>query len=1212
MSYNNNNINRNINTFTSLKQRVPGYKPSLRSLRIQINKEIENPTENLYYLFIESTAIVLFTTKIGLSILNELYNIKIGKYDNFINKYDKELKLQLNYMHSNWSLLTILKFYRFCLFNDLLFLNIDHYNHPLYKSNLFNQLYIGSNWQDSFTLTSLACNTDFNILIDLLRVFTDDIEDSLTKMTTHYVTDPEWYVTGKIPTSTKYQYLGGFIVTQYDRAYSTCDFFLKIDLDPNLDGLDGNSFYSKNELVKLYLKPVTKSDVWDILFISVKSADTAIEYFHELSKYDESKEYLIKLQKDSNQEHYNNNNNNSIKNNRLNTESNNDPTDLSLVDNNPNTMVDINWHSGLRYVILSLMLNLKSFNDFSCTSLQFQMLCTLVDPLTQPLPNNKYVTSIDLLANLFLYSCYNDLKPGKIRYQGYETKFHIALNMQRIILNSMERLNCENYNHLQNLGFDNFDNTNIEHWWDLMYSWLPHGLNTQDLELLYMVNIMAVYVIYKLFNDKPIQLNPFLSTLISVWKKLSCVILFSLDIDRMLEQDDERETPLLVRATIRGASALRAVIATVLNNYVEYMEHDFKHEPINTFMSPHGRKLCQGALYTDIRSYAAAMLALGVDLKSVTELFSDLQAGDRFDEDIRYMFEYEYEDYNIVEDEPLINGASIRSRGNDNDRDDSISDNEHIGRLFQQRRCDCIFDDDKIHSARMIQNGEDLLVDKNNMKTYNDTGRTTSNSSLAVRSKVFFEFDYSGKDWRDVPRGLNLYYSPVYKFIVSPKLEDVNKLIVKATKATLTYDESILLLRLVSSCVKEEQESMAFSHLKDYSNDSMNQQGENKAKIVTPDDIYEIWCENSTFEKILYINLELGWRLMDEMLMCNGYRRVLIWFLTHMEINHTLIHYIFELVMGLRGQDFEPNVKLEDMKKKLLHDILINENKEIKSSSVDNEHKDKLPFSRQGPLILSDIETNMLLQEFFTNAAIYLSNNNNSNDDKTTQYDNNDDDVNNNDGAERVSLYTVGLVKLICFMVRTLMENGKIDFTKTECSFELQALLMNWIGLIPEAQQLFFMIKSSIADKDVTNGGSSTNKDNSMDIDGITSDNESDDRSRHYIITSEKIENGDLFKEDDTKSQDSNNGEDNDDIDEYSKKLLKLLPPVVNASENEEENPAFSTLRSFMKRHSFVKGIPVTGRKVIHRGTTIFPMKQYEKPISLKDYIRNYDYAYKT
>lgn len=66
----NTNINKNIEKFTSLKKKgVSGYKPSLRSLRTQINKKIDNPTRNLYYLSIESTAVVLFFSLLRLDYL---------------------------------------------------------------------------------------------------------------------------------------------------------------------------------------------------------------------------------------------------------------------------------------------------------------------------------------------------------------------------------------------------------------------------------------------------------------------------------------------------------------------------------------------------------------------------------------------------------------------------------------------------------------------------------------------------------------------------------------------------------------------------------------------------------------------------------------------------------------------------------------------------------------------------------------------------------------------------------------------------------------------------------------------------------------------------------------------------------------------------------------------------------------------------------------
>ena len=93
-------------------------------------------------------------------------------------------------------------------------------------------------------------------------------------------------------------------------------------------------------------------------------------------------------------------------------------------------------------------------------------------------------------------------------------------------------------------------------------------------------------------------------------------------------------------------------------------------------------------------------------------------------------------------------------------------------------------------------------------------------------------------------------------------------------------------------------------------------------KIATPDDIYDMWSEESKFERMLYLNQDVAWRLMDEMLMCNGYRRVLIWFITHMELNHSLIQYIFELVMGLRGSPFSGEGDETDSKNDLLHEIM--------------------------------------------------------------------------------------------------------------------------------------------------------------------------------------------------------------------------------------------------------------------------------------------------
>ncbi|CCF57193.1 hypothetical protein KAFR_0C02000 [Kazachstania africana CBS 2517] len=758
-------------------------------------------------------------------------------------------------------------------------------------------------------------------------------------------------------------------------------------------------------------------------------------------------------------------------------------------------------HSEMRHQIIYDILNLNQI-DSPFLKKQFLLICGLVDPLTQPQPNNEHIISIDLIYQLFMglmYKFNNNELAGKDKELQH---FTICFNMQKIISRSLVLLNCNDYDTLSTI-LNDFPND----YKTALNKWLPHGINTQDLELIYMINIIAIYTIYKLYSNLPIQLNPFLQTLVSLWKTLSHLVLIGLEIDRIEESNETYDTPIIVRATIRGAAALRAVIATILNDHVSTKEHDFKHESFNTFMSPHGRKLCSGALLADLRSHAAAILALGDgELHDVTELLADLQAGDRFDEDVKYIFEYEYQDYNEL--------------GEEDEQTNELEELEK--RSVKKRRCNCIFEDDKmLEDYEYYEVGNESRREDMNLES--DKSRT---NPYSVRVNSIFEFDYSGKDWRDVPRGFNLYYSPSYEFIKNPKLGTVLHFTLKATTEKLSDEDSLLLLQSVASCVKLEQEKMI---LENYSNTKNCSTEEDLDREVTPDDVYEIWCEESAFERMIYLNKEVAWRLMDEMLMCNGYRRVLMWFITHMEINHSLVHYIFELVMGLRGQrDDSRNPGDDRLKSLLLQDMM-----------TDKKGSEKVPFSRQGSIILSEIETKMLLQEFFTNAAIFFSTNDTAN-------------MSSND-SENVSLYAIGLVKLICFMVKTLMNNDKFDFSKSECTFELQTLLMNWIGIIPEAQELFFTLKANVGEPSM---------EGKSDSDGT----------------------------------DSNEGE----LSWYNSKLLALLPSPTNSG---LENPAIETLRSFLKKYSFTNKVPVVGRKVIYKDDKILPIPKLYQPILLRELI---------
>lgn len=801
-------------------------------------------------------------------------------------------------------------------------------------------------------------------------------------------------------------------------------------------------------------------------------------------------------------------------------------------------------HASVRHSILSKLLELhKSESPFLQS--QFRLMAGLVDPLTQPAPNDVHVVSLDLAWQMLL----GLLAPAMQATFGAETgadwRFHLCFNMQKIIQASMKRLNFENFDTLNSINNSDEESS----WRDDLHKWVPHGLNTQNLELVYMINILAVYGIYRLYGHLPVQLNPFLSLLISLWKNLTCVVLLGLEIDRLEEERETFDSPIIVRATIRGAAALRSVVATILNGHVESYTHDFKHEPLNTFMSPYGRKLCQGALYADLRSHAAALLALGTDLEDVTNLLADLQAGDRFDEDVRYMFEYECEDYNEEETQ-------------ENEQEERLE--VELNSKTSQRRCRCIFDDDEmVEDADIEGDNDEAFFSKHlalQQHAQTSLTMTPNGKPRAVRSSGSFEFDYGGKDWRDIPRGMNLYYALDYEFIESPSLQTIVSLTEKGSTERLDKEESSLLLRSIASCVKKEQDSITLGNLIDPRQEGDSEEkNANKDAYVDPDDIYELWCEDSTFEKMVYSNHTLAWKLMDEMLLCIGYRRVLIWFITHMELNHSLIHYIFELVMGLRGQLDSDGQR----------DSALRSSSTEKGASDDHS---SLKFSRQGTLQLSAIETKMLLQEFFTNAAIYLSK---KSEECSNEFGGNEESAG---GVENVSLYAVGLMKLICFMVKTFINKGKFDFTESECVFELQALLMNWVGVIPEAKDLFFELKGLIAEA-----------------------NQSE-------MPNEPSEVAESSKADDSVTEDPVRRKEPDAKDfEYNRKLMKLLPPL---SEGKEENAAMQTLRNFIKTNSFLNTVPVIGRKIVYQDDKILPLPKADVPMPLREYLNDYDDNY--
>ncbi|KOG99624.1 CCR4-NOT core subunit CAF130 [Saccharomyces eubayanus] len=1083
--------------FVSLQELLKDkhYTPSVENLeKLLYDETILNDQEIRFPLLFEALSVTLFTTKAGKSALQMMKASTLKERKawekSFENHDSNYASIILSWKKDD---VLFLKFLKFILANKTTPLQIDRYNLPKYKLPLSFLIVSKVN------LPSIILNEKYNMLKDYLYAISGRIEGFITCNST-------FDQSARIFKRT---------LQEYDRMIEFRNFFwYSFNAEKTITSKLNNNI---NLLMDSHEDNPDGTGIVD---------DTGKSNNHQK----QPKDTIIHRTVNDQEQIYS-------------FELNQDGT-LQI----PNVME----HSLLRHELLFKILNLTPVMT-PLLEQQFTTLCGLVDPLTQPTPNDKHVISIDFLYQLFLGLMYPSIETSQEHNNHYDWKFYTCFNMQKIIDATMLRLNCFGFEKLNSIN--NTDDT--VHWRTQLHIWLPHGLNTQDLELLYMIDILAVYTIYKLYEEVPIQLNPFLFSLLSLWKNLSCVILLALEIDRIEEEKGTYETPLMVRATIRGAAALRSVIATVLNGLVKSNDHDFKHESLNTFMSPYGRKLCHGALYADLRSHTASLLALGANIEDVTDLFADLQSGDRFDEDIRYMFDYECEDYN----------ESFSDSG-DEELEEGVNSGEKaktsIHNGFYQRRCNCIFNDDKLvaedgANGAFASTNNDSMKDEmrsdgnagSNTAATNANHATSSINPFSVRSRSTFEFDYSGEDWRDVPKDFNLYYSPSYSFIQEPKLDIIFNLTLRGATEKLSREESVLLIRSVASCVRNEQDQMILADLgSNFTSIGENIQSgdtgitsdktnDEELRRTTPDDIYEIWSEESAFERMLYVNHDVAWRLMDEMLMCTGYRRILIWFLTHLELKHSLIYYVFELIMGLRGSPFSGEASDQDRKDDMIYEILKKKQK--------NENTSGLPFSRQGPIVLSDIETKMLLQEFFMNAAIFLSS-------KNTEEESEDGD--------KVSLYSLGLVKLICYMVQTLIANDKFFFTKSECTFELQTLLMTWIGILPEAKDLFFQIKSRLAMEEDDNADVTVQHKDKKDLDS---------------------------KKSNTKS-----------ISTLNMKILSLFPSNLT---DKDDNSAISTLRSFITDYSFDTQVVAPGRRVVFHDDKILPLPKADKPIPLHEYI---------
>lgn len=689
----------------------------------------------------------------------------------------------------------------------------------------------------------------------------------------------------------------------------------------------------------------------------------------------------------------------------------------------------------------------------------FKMLAALCDPMTQP-AESKYVLSVKGLADAATAMGYQILLDMRLEDQNTQPDHENDDNgnehddndnygdgdrqrndptkprIDRAQLMPLENVDCSMLRFTLSLKFFQILNAltvllradddlllreldNRREFWDTTAElWLPK-LNTDDddqiLKVVYYMCCTLIVSIFFIFRGTEmstnIALNPYMDYFVRLWKAHTYIVRRALEIDRELEEEawtnkgEYVDTPDNVKRALMGSSAIRVALSVVIEDHFGWSRPeenlvsdevfciiDLISSPILEFFDPLSRVTQNGgALYTKSEKLATAMLLLRMHtnyspypkrkcshelakLRTLPEGMSlDLTVEtyeyDQFDADIKYVFgHYESEDESASE---TAGGEEDFPMALRKDKDDIEYDEK--GRDWR--------DQVRGSNVELTEEFSKLLEEF----TAHDPDEA---------SEHFFTNVNQVEEGLGVFALLEIEYMPKFLQHVGQSL--LNTIALAALKA-LQGDHEIIdsMHKFLVSPAKPEllQEAL---QLKPY--------------LIQ-------FRRLTTFELILASNPNTACAIMDELLMVNGLRRLMIWFICHsINVHMSLISYVYELAAGLRG------------------------------NSADR--KSPYKFSRQGALVLSPVERLMLLHEFFINASPWLVSE--------------ESGEQNGVPAQRAEKMVVCLCLLILQLINKEIIVLSTDHTDDfeDYSQDIQVLLFPWIGRVPEARQLFFYVKN--------------------------------------------------------------------------------------------------------------------------------------------------------
>lgn len=620
-------------------------------------------------------------------------------------------------------------------------------------------------------------------------------------------------------------------------------------------------------------------------------------------------------------------------------------------------------------------------------------------------------------------------------------------------------------------------NNDVKNWEATAKYWLPslgdrlQGLDSNDrrfsdlwlsLKLLYYICCVVIMALHRLFapsDGSPYNqaLNPYLEHFLRLWKTHTSIIALALEMDRELEEEawvtklEYLDTPYIVKRTLLGSSAVRCVLAYVLEptqgkdfsklkdngvvvsdhgpkagplvpktddltpqlgeNGRPCLENDLFYDSLLDFYDPLARtaKGC-GAIGSDKRLHAVVALVRRL-LLSISPFSAAKSAKGDFDPNAFPHFDHE--DYLLrvkARDSPYGSASDLS-----------------VDVYYQDQ-----FDDD-IKYVFGYFDSDDEESGSPSSKDDNESVKSDVVFGMAERQmEDEIEFDEQGRDWRDCARGKNTEFTAAFllleaelkklgderlsdhffftwfelqqalEFLALAKIENVDTFIHRVGQVTVNT---------VAKAIGDEMHGR-------FNKISPDKIHKHLVSLVRADLFVKAHEElplleffpTTNFELILLRNPYCALALLDELFMCKGLRRSLIWFLTH-NVNPLimLISYVYEFVSGLRGNS--------------------------------NKRQSKYKFSRQGHLEITPVEQLMILHELFTLVGTLAS----ADEPKISQ------------------LTATRIILCLCVMIKNLVLNNIIK-KNTDDQFEnyahdIQVVLVPWIGKVPEARDLFFMFK---------------------------------------------------------------------------------------------------------------------------------------------------------